>query len=293
MLFIRSRFLGFRVMLLACLAVILIYAEHRQHLIRTRATLSFIASPLQYVVNWPIDMIHSIQSNFTRHFVLQANYQHLQEKQLLLEARLQRLESLEKENQQLRALLGSASQISGKVLVAQLLAVDLAPFTQQVLLNKGEKHGVYLGQPVLDASGVMGQVVAVSPLTSRVMLISDARSAVPTQNQRNGNRAIAAGTGLIDRLELLYVPGTTDYQVGDTLVTSGLGQRYPVGYPVGSITKVEHKVGERFTTVHLTPVAHLNSSRQVLLVWPDQAVSNTTNENSLLNPMNNIMTSAG
>jgi len=117
----------------------------------------------------------------------------------------------------------------------------------------------------------MGQVIEVGRFTSRVMLITDPNSAVPVQVSRNGIRAIAMGKGYSDRLELINVSNTTDIRVGDKLITSGLGLRFPVGYPVGEVSAVEHISGKQFASITITPSAHLAQSLQVLLVWPNQS----------------------
>lgn len=228
-----------------------------------------VVAPIQYLVDRPVEFIRWLETNFmTQQNLLIENAQ-LRARQLLLYAKLQKVTALESENDQLRALLRSSTNIHEKVTVAQLLAVDLAPFTQQIVIDKGERDGVYVGQPVLDAYGVMGQIIAVGPLNSRVLLITDPRSAVPVQNSRNGNRAITTGLGFDGGMELINVPVTTDFRQGDFLVTSGLGGNYPPGYPVGIISKV-HASSDKFSEISVTPASHVNQSRQVLLVWPKE-----------------------
>jgi rod shape-determining protein MreC len=157
------------------------------------------------------------------------------------------------------------------MLVAQLLAVSNDPLTQQVTLDRGTQAGVFIGQPVLDAYGVIGQIVDVTPFTSHAMLISDSRSAIPVQNNRTGMRSVVAGTGYADQLSLLNVSVTADVAVGDVLVTSGLGGGFPFGYPVGEVASVQQNSGERFAVIGVTPRAHLDKSRQVILLWPSAA----------------------
>lgn len=237
---------------------------------KTRSTLSVVVAPLQYLVDRPVEFIRWVETSFSTQQNLLVENAQLRARQLLLYAKLQKVVALESENNQLRALLRSATTIHEKVTVGQLLAVDLAPYTQQIIIDKGEKDGVYIGQPVLDAYGVMGQVIAVGPLNSRVLLITDPRSAVPVQNSRNGNRAIVAGLGFDGVLELINVPVTTDFRKGDFLVTSGLGGNYPPGYPVGVINKVNIPQGDKFAEISITPSAHVNQSRQILLIWPKE-----------------------
>jgi rod shape-determining protein MreC len=137
----------------------------------------------------------------------------------------------------------------------------------QLVLDKGADASVYLGQPLIDARGLMGQVVEVSRFTSRVLLITDATHSVPVQVNRNGVRAIAEGTGSLDRLEIHHVAATTDIREGDLLVTSGLGQRFPIGYPVATVTGVERDPGQPFARIAARPTAALDRVRHVLLVF--------------------------
>lgn len=247
--------------------------DHRYHyLAESRSVLTSIISPLRIMVDAPARLINWLEINIAQQHNLVVENEQLRTEQLILRTKLQRLTALREENDQLRALLKSSSKVGGKLLVAQLLAVDLAPFTRQVVLNKGRHDNVFVGQAVLDAYGVMGQVIEVNRSSSRVLLISDSRSAVPVQSTRTGSRSIAVGQGVSNDLQLLFVPDTADFQVGDSLETSGLGKRFPVSYPVGVISEVTHKAGERFSQITVYPSAHLDSSRQVLLVWPSESV---------------------
>lgn len=246
--------------------------DHRYHyLAESRSVLTSIISPLRIMVDAPARLINWLEINIAQQHNLVVENEQLRTEQLILRTKLQRLTALREENDQLRALLKSSSKVGGKVLVAQLLAVDLAPFTRQVVLNKGRHDNVFVGQAVLDAYGVMGQVIEVNRSSSRVLLISDSRSAVPVQSTRTGSRSIAVGQGVSNDLQLLFVPDTADFQVGDSLETSGLGKRFPVSYPVGVVSEVTHKAGERFSQITVYPSAHLDSSRQVLLVWPSES----------------------
>ncbi len=147
--------------------------------------------------------------------------------------------------------------------------MDPNPFTHRIIINKGERDGVVLGQPVLDARGLMGQVVELMPYTSRVLLLTDTTHSIPVQVNRNGLRAIASGTGNPERLELRHVADTADIKEGDLLVSSGLGQRFPAGYPVATVKEVIHDSGQPFAIVRAVPTAALNRSRYLLLVFSD------------------------
>jgi rod shape-determining protein MreC len=237
---------------------------------QVRAALSMPLSLLQYVVSWPVQMIDKVGDIVTTHDVLVKENLDLKSEQLLLKAQVQRLLAIESENNQLKALLRSSAQVRGKVLISQLLAVDSDPFVNQVVLDKGLRDGVFVGQPVLDANGVMGKIIQVGPLTSRVLLVNDSHSGVPVQNTRNGIRAIAVGDSYTGKLRLVNVPTTVDIKVGDMLVTSGLGENYPAGYPVGQVITVDRDPGLQFSAIDVQPNAHPDRSREVLLIWPNQ-----------------------
>lgn len=233
-----------------------------------RSALSLPLAPLQYLVSWPIEMVDNIRDTFSSHDALVKENLALKASQLRLKAQVQRLLAIELENNQLKALMQSSAQVQGQVLIAQLLAVATDPFVNQVILDKGHKDKVFVGQPVLDAHGVMGQVIQVGALTSRILLINDSHSGVPVQVARNGIRAIAVGDSYTGKLRLMNVQQTADVRVGDVLITSGLGEHYPEGYPVGQVTSVDRDPGLQFATIGVEPAAHLDRSRGVLLVWP-------------------------
>ena len=232
-----------------------------------RAAMSLPLAPLEYAISWPADAIDKLRNVINTHDDLVKENLRLKTDQLLLRSQLQRLLAIESENNYLKSLLQSSQQSKNKTLIAELLAVDFGPFVNQVVVNKGKRDGVYQGQSVLDANGVMGQVIQVGPITSRVILINDSHSGIAVQNARNGMRAVAIGDNYPDQLRLMYVPKTSDIKVGDIFITSGLGGHYPEGYPVGRVESVSNNPASQFATVYLKPSAHLDSSRQVLLVW--------------------------
>lgn len=235
--------------------------------VSVRAALSLPLAPLQYIVSWPTNFIDNIKSVISTHDDLISENLSLKAEQLLLRSQLQRLIAVETENNYLKALFQSSKQVKGKTLIAELLAVDFEPFVNQVVLNKGSRDGVYVGQPVLDATGVMGQIISAGPITSRVLLIDDPRSGVAVQDVRNGIRGVAVGDSYSGKLRLMYVPNTADIKVDDIFLTSGLGDHYPEGYPVGKVISVNKDPARQFAEVYIQPSAQLDSSRQVLLIW--------------------------
>lgn len=267
-LFLHGPSPTFRVILAALFALGLIVADHRyQHLGALRATLAVVVYPLQLLADLPVRLARDAQGRLADERRLRDQNEALRRENLVLNARLQQLLALESENMRLRDLLGSSFRIGERVLIAEILAVDLDPGRRQVMVNKGSSSGVFVGQPVLDANAVMGQVVRTSPVSSTVLLITDSEHALPVEVNRNGLRTIARGTGVGQDLELLHIPKNADVRLGDLLVTSGMGGRFPRGYPVARVTGVRHDPDDPFTVVTAEPTARLDRSREVLLVW--------------------------
>ena len=243
--------------------------DHRQGTLHgIRATLSLMVYPLQYSVNLPFQVGEWVHTNLRAHQTLMEQNSKLRERQLELEFRQLRMDALETENQRLRALLQSSSRQGEQVLIAELMAVSYEPLRRQIMLNKGSLHGVFVGNPVVDAHGIMGQVIHASRFTSSVLLLTDPRHAISVQVNRNGLRTLASGNGSPDRLDILHLPNNADIQVGDLLVSSGLDQRFPSGYPVARVSEVVRDPSEPFATIQAEPLAHLEQAREVLLVWP-------------------------
>lgn len=260
---------GLRAFVLIMIAITLMIMDKRLGSLQSiRFILSGAIAPFQYVVNWPNKLIQDTKNIVRSHFnLIQENLQ-LKQNQLLFNSKLQRLEAIESENNYLKSLLKSTRHIKTKTLIAELLAVDPEPFVNRVILDQGYAHQkIYVGQPVLDAYGVMGQIMQVGPFSSRVLLINDPYSNLSVQNLRNGVRAIAVGDAITDNIILKYVVKTADIKKGDIFVTSGLGDHFPYGYPVGQVLTVKKEPTHQFADITLKPKAHLDSSRQVLLVW--------------------------
>jgi len=203
---------------------------------------------------------------FSSHNSLVLENQRLKLDSLALKGELQKLDSVLQENEQLRKLLHAGESNNTSYRVAGILKVDPDPFSHQIVIDKGEAHSVKAGQAIIDDNGLMGTVIAKSNYTSNVMLISDASSAIPVENIRNGIRAIAMGTGNINLLKLKHITNTADIKVGDILATSGLGGKLPAGFPVAKVTDVEIDPSKPFAIVYLAPLASLEKNRHVLLV---------------------------
>lgn len=255
-------------MVLAGLAILFMLMDRRlESFASIRAALTLPIIPIQYIVNWPAKMIDNMRIVFSTHDDLVNQNLKLKSEQLLLRSQLQRLIAVESENNYLKSLIKSSRQMQHKTLIAELLAVNSEPYVKQIVLDKGTRDGVYIGQPVLDANGVMGQITQTGLVTSRVILVNDPHSGVAVQCTRTGMRAVAVGDSYTGRIRLSYVPKTADVRVGDLFMTSGLGDQYPEGYPVGKVYTVNNDPSKQFAEIYLEPSARLNSSREVLLVW--------------------------
>ena len=246
---------------------LMIVDQHWRALDNVRSPLLIVVTPIHWVADAPMHFFDGLNGLLnSKQSVIDEN-QRLHLHVLELEQKVQKLSSLEAENNHLRDLLHASAAIQKEsVLVAELVGVDSDPLSHQIIINKGEQDHVFVGQPVLDAYGLMGQIIEVGPFTSRVLLITDSRHALSVQINRNGIRAVVVGIGDIDKLVVKYVADTADIKVGDVLVSSGLDQRFPAGYPVAEVTNVKRDAGQPFVTVTAKPKAKLDRSRYVMLI---------------------------
>ncbi|MCR8921586.1 rod shape-determining protein MreC [Dasania sp. GY-MA-18] len=270
-LFVKGPSVGARLLLLSLLAFAFILAGQRYQWFKSlESSLSVISAPFYWVTDMPDRLELWVDENLVSRKTLRRDNRRLKAESLLLKAQVQKLASLEAENVRLRALLNSSALLDDTVLVAELIGVSSSPLHHEIIINKGQTDQLFVGQPVIDALGLMGQVIEVGPKQSRVMMITDASHAIPVQVNRNGVRSIAEGVGLLHELTLRHVSATTDIRVGDLLVSSGLGGRFPFGYPVATVTEVSIDPGQPFATVRAKPNAQLDRSRYVLLVFTRQ-----------------------
>ncbi len=252
---------------------LMIADHHGSYVSSVRQTLGLAIDPMLRAVSWPAKAFTQAQRGLeSRQALLERNAE-LERQWLLAAARLTQLEALESENARLRELLQSQAKLSQKVLIAEFLRVDLDPFNHRVVLNKGAGDGVFVGQPLTDADGVVGQIETVSHHNAYAMLISDANHALPVVVNRTGLRSVAYGTGSTEQLQLRDITSSADVQIGDLVVTSGLGGRFPIGVPVGVVSQIDIDPGSAFNQVVITPSARLDRSREVLLVWPDEVTA--------------------
>lgn len=264
----REMSLGLRFVLLSVASLALMLLDHQEdHLARIRQGLSVAVYPIRVLVDLPFTAWDAATHALQDREELLAENEQLKRERLAANVRLQRMAALEVENARLRELLESTDTLEHRVLIAEILAQELVPYRQRFRLNKGSTNGVFIGQALLDANGLVGQVVSVDPLSAEAVLITDPDHVVPVTVNRNGLRTFAYGTGDSNRLRLPYLTNSADVRVGDLLVSSGLGGVFPSGYPVGRVIEVQARPGQSFADVIAEPASELDRDQEVLLVF--------------------------
>ena len=235
-----------------------------------RTYLNSMVSPLQYIANLPGAMLSWSADRFTSRQQLLEDNEELTNQLTLMSEQLQRFRILEQENKNLRKLLDAPVRDSMHKMITELMAVDTNPYSHQIVINKGAIDGVFVSQSVLDDSGIVGQISEVGTTNSRVLLISDVTHAIPIRIERNNVRFIAVGDGSLDSMQLQHVPHSADIEIGDIIVSSGLGEVFPEGYPVGTISNIVRNESRPFAEVTATPLAKLDRIKYLLLLWPQE-----------------------
>lgn len=264
----RGPSLGVRFFFFTVLSLAVMAADRRTTYLETaRDWLSTGLNPLYSVVQAPLDWWSSLTGNVTDRQSLRDENEQLRRELRDARVRLLQYEALSEENRRLRAIRSASQGIAGRTLIAEIMQVSLDPFRDRVRINQGSEAGVFKGQPVLDAFGIVGQVARVDRYGAEVILISDPEHATPVQVNRNGVRSIAEGTGDMRKLSLSSLTVEADIKVDDLLVSSGLDDIFPQGYPVARVTKVERNPAQAFATVEAKPLAQLDRAREVMLLW--------------------------
>lgn len=270
----RTPALGLRLLLFAGLSILILVIDHREnHLDAVRRAIGATVYPLRVVVDAPVAAWHWLGEMGKSRNQLRLENSRLNTERLLTHARLQRYAALEAENARLRAMLEARTRVTEELRVAGIMSVSANPFRHALVIDKGRNDGVYDGQAMVDANGVVGQVIETDLFSAQAVLISDPDHALPVEINRNGLRTIAVGTGEFDRLDLPFLPNNADVNEGDLLVTSGLGGAFPAGYPVATVDSVTRIPQEPFAAVSAKPAAELNQVREIMLIWsvPDDA----------------------
>lgn len=260
--------LGIRALVLILVSILLMYSDNRDnHLDTVRNSVGVAVYPLRVIVDAPVRFWGWLGDSMASRNELEVELGRLNAERLLTNARLQRLNALEAENARLRALLDARTQVRDQVRVAEIMAVNANPYDHSLVIDIGSRDGVFDGQALVDAEGVVGQVIKTGLFTSQAMLISDTDHALPVEVNRNGLRTIAVGTGTVNQLDLPFIVNNADIREGDLLVTSGLGGAFPAGYPVAIVETVTRIPQEPYADVTATPAASLGQVREVMLIW--------------------------
>ena len=269
-LFAREASAGHLLAGLATLSVLLIFIEaNTRLLVPFRSALGTVATPVYLLANVPTNIWQAggwFVDVVADRVGMRERITDLEKQVADLTAVSQQFLAMREENNRLRELLGSSARVPGQKLIAELVAVVPGSQKHQVVINKGTADDVAVGAAVIDPRGVFGQVIETARMTSVVLLITDTTHAVPAEVGRNNIRVIAAGWGEYDLLRLEAVPKSSDIREGDVLYSSGLGGRFPQGYPVGTVIAVEKLRTARFASVRVRPAAALDRSRYVLVV---------------------------
>lgn len=263
--------LGARFFFLAVISIAIMVVDHRSGYLDTaRMWMGAALHPLNLLVDAPHSLWNWLTGSFADRARLREENAALTEELRVARIKLLQYESLVEENRRLRELREASQGIGERTLIAEIMNVSVEAFRHRVRINKGASEGMFQGQPVIDAFGVVGQVARLDRYSAQVILITDAEHAIPVQVNRNGIRSIAMGTGKLGSLSLPFMTVESDIKEGDLLVSSGLDGVFPAGYPVATVTKVERNPAETFATVEAKPLALLDRDREVLLLWPDR-----------------------
>ena len=231
-----------------------------------RNAMSVVLSPIQYLASIPSSVGRYFSSTLTAEPDVKIAYDNLRNEYFKLKSESLLLRTLEEENRDLRALLDASERLREKITLAELIDINLDRDNHRISVGRGLRDKVYVGQAVIDDQGVIGQVTEVMPLSSIVVLITDPGHALPVQVERNGLRTIVYGTGSVGRLRVPFLNQNSDIQAGDVLISSGLGGRFPNGYPVAVVDDVKVIQDEKFIRVTAKPIAKLDRSNHVLLL---------------------------
>lgn len=263
-----------RMFIALILSSVFIYCDHKLASFEVaRGYLQSMVSPLQYLANTPNSLLNFASDNLVSRKELMEENQRYQKQELLYKEKLLQFDILVQENNRLRDLLSSPVRVEDRKMVAEILSVDSDPYSHQILINRGTKDSIYEGQPVIDENGVVGQVMHVGATSSRVLLLTDISHSIPLRIHRNGIRVIAKGTGSETTMEINYLPHSTDIKVGDLLVTSGLGGKFPEGYPVARVSYISDNTERQFAEIKITPEVQLDRLRYLLVVWPNSTTN--------------------
>ncbi len=247
-------------------ATIITLDTHDQFMQMSRTGLTTLVYPMELAAVFPSHTYHKLRQNLRSHSQLAGVNHTLRKKLLLFRVELQKLTALENENERLRALLNAQQRIDPKAMLAEMVEIHIKQNSHKLLLNRGIIHHAYVGQPLIDHRGIVGQITRVSTVSSTAVLITHSRHILPVMNARTQERYLLSGTGSRERLSIDYLPQHTDIKKGDLLISSGIGSRFPPGIPAARVLSVELGEGQPYLNIEATPVAQLDHGRELLLI---------------------------
>jgi rod shape-determining protein MreC len=259
-----------KVIVFALIALVLLVVDSKlRSLTAVRQVVGITLYPVQAIALFPRDAAYAVGAYFSSLSHLKGENETLKRERIANSQQLQQGQQLLAENAYLRKLLGAGERVPATPVMAEILYDARDAFTRKIIVDRGSRHGVEMGLPVIDDAGVVGQVTRVFPFTSEVSLLTDKDLAIPVQVLRSGLRSVAYGQGHVGSLDLRFMPANADIKNGDILVTSGIDGIYPAGLAVAKVTQVESKSGDAFARIVCQPLAGINRNRQLLILLAD------------------------
>ena len=267
----EKNYSAYRLIFMIVLSSVLMYQDYQgTYTIKLRSYLSASLYPIQYLINLPNNLHKSFYANFLNREEIISQNQRLKEENLNLKSQMQQIYRLESENKRLYELIDSKPKTENTYLFADIVSTSKILNKHQILINRGSSDGVKLGSSIVNAEGIVGHVIRDQIFASEVLLISDLEHAIPVEIVRTGLRSIAIGTGEFNKLRINTLPINSDIQKEDIIITSGLGDRYPEGFPVGTITEISREVGNPFLEIEILPFANLKTINEVWVIQTNE-----------------------
>ena len=267
----EKNYSAYRLIFMIVLSSVLMYQDYQgTYTIKLRSYLSASLYPIQYLINLPNNLQKSFYANFLNREEIINQNQRLKEENLNLKSQMQQIYRLESENKRLYQLIDSKPKTENTYLFADIVSTSKILNKHQILINRGSSDGVKLGSSIVNAEGIVGHVIRDQIFASEVLLISDLEHAIPVEIVRTGLRSIAIGTGEFNKLKINTLPINSDIQKEDIIITSGLGDRYPEGFPVGTITEISREVGNPFLEIEILPFANLKTINEVWVIQTNE-----------------------
>ena len=267
----EKHYSAYRLIIVIILSSVLMYQDYRgTYTVKLRSYLSASLYPIQYLINLPNNFQKSFYANFLNREEIISQNQQLKEENLNLKSQMQQIYRLESENKRLYKLINSKPKTENTYLFADIVSTSKILNKHQILINRGSRNGIKLGSSIVNADGIVGHVIRDQIFASEVLLISDLEHAIPVEIVRTGLRSIAIGTGEFNKLRINTLPTNSNLQKDDIVITSGLGGRYPEGFPVGTITEISREVGSPFLEVEVLPFANLKTINEVWVIQTNE-----------------------